>query len=379
MIDEGKVIFSLRDGSVSPTFIASADIHLGHKLYNIPDLEDDLRDNFVRLCDLAISKKVQYLIIVGDLFDDNVPKPSTISLVSQQVSRLAEHGVTPIGIAGDHDKPIQGDSWCSVSGICPITIDNSFAGFDYYDYSSGIQHVMEKLVDGRKPEKIQWIFLHCQFPQLFQFAEDKKKIDFGQVEVFDTFPNLQGIIAGDIHDASEGELTEKGKTAYIGYTGSLGVCDISEAARDHSVIYCDGTTLRRIPFVQRRSFIKINFRGDAYKNVHMDMLVNQYKDAQFRPLFHITYDSDSEKFLNKIKPLYSAGFVRTSQTIKSMKTGVEEVVVNVRSEMKTEEKIETALKACCEGDQEVYDLLSNTLTSEDPKVALDAFRERALA
>ena len=379
-MNNDNVVFKLAQSKVcSPRFIASADLHLGHKLYNIPELEEDLRDNFVRLCDLAITKKVEYLVIAGDLFEDNLPKPTTISLIKEQVDRLAGEGITLLGIAGDHDKPIQGESWCRVSGIQPVTRCPEFTGFDYYDYSSGMEHVMQLLREGNDPEKVQWIFLHCQFPQLFQFAEDKKKIDFSQVELFKTFPKLQGIIAGDIHAGPEGELVEKNNTAYIGYCGSLGITDISEAAHDHGVLYCDGSHLYRIPFLQRRAYVRINFKGDSFKSFHPELFVTQYKDALYRPIFSVDWDTDSEPALPKLKPLYNIGFVRLSQTIRSMKTGQEEVIVNVRSEMKTEEKIESALKQCCKGDQEIYSLLSEALVATDPKVTLDTFKQKAMS
>lgn len=383
-MSESKAIFTLHERMISPTFIASGDIHLGHKLYNIPDLEEDLRDNFVRLCDLAIAKNVQYLIIAGDLFDDNLPRPNTVAFVKEQSRRLYEAGIDLIGIAGDHDKPISGQSWCAVSDVKPVHTCPCMVGLDYYDYANGgTEGVMTRLLDtvkrnGIPAEDILWVVLHCQFPQIYQFTEAKKKVDFGEVKLFDAFPNLQGVLAGDIHTPLEGTLIEKEREAYIGYCGSLGVIDISEAKQTKSVFYCDGTTLTRLPFVQRRSFVRINFKGDKHKSFDVSGYLKQYEAEAYKPVFCVDYDADSEPFLKLIKPLYNIGFVRTSQAIRSMKTGQEEVI-NIRSEIKTDEKIEQALTDCCEGDQQIYSLLSETLTSADPKSLLDVFKEKALA
>src|SRR4051812_34108677 len=103
-------------------FIAVADIHLEHKLYNMVELEQDIRDDFVRVCSTAISKEVSYLVVVGDLYNNNQPRPDTIAFVRGQVDRLKEHGIEVVGIAGDHDKPINGETWCNVSGVKPLNI-----------------------------------------------------------------------------------------------------------------------------------------------------------------------------------------------------------------------------------------------------------------
>jgi hypothetical protein len=266
----------------------------------------------------------------------------------------------------------------------PVQCIQSFTGVDYYDYStSTTKALMERLVSGEtgwqpEAEEVHWIFLHAQFPALYQFTEAKKKVDFSEVELFDLFPNLQGVIAGDIHIPLEGRLAEKDREAYIGYCGSLGIIDISEIKHPKSVLYCDGHKLYRLPFAQRRSFTRINFKGDNHKVFDLESHIKYHKDSPYRPVFCIDYDADSEPYLSKIKPLYNLGFVRLSQSIRSVKTGTEEVI-NIRSEIKTEEKIDGALTECCEGDQEIYSLLSETLGAADPKLSLDTFKAKALA
>ncbi len=374
-MNEGKLLYPLQEGVSSPKFIASADIHLGHKLYNLPDLEDDLRDNFLRLCNLALEKKVDYLVIAGDLFDTNLPKPNTISLVREQVNKLEKQGIRLVGIAGDHDKPVHGESWCRVSGVAPVTLCPQFAGIDYYDYShGGTKGVLEALKFERDCDKVQWIFLHAQFPQLFERTEDKKKIEFSEIKIYETFPNLQGVIAGDIHAAPETMLAQDGNTAYLGYCGSLGAVDISEAST-RSFLYCDGKGLYRIPFPHRRDYIKIDFTKKSFETFDMAALEKKYKEATYKPVFRITFDSDTEPFLSKIKGLYDLGHVpKPIQTFKT-KDG-EEIPISVRSEINNEDKIEAALKDCCKGDQQLFDLLSNSLTSVDPKIIFDEFKQK---
>ena len=122
---------------MAKSFIAIADVHLGAKLYNIPELGQDLKEDFSRLINLAISKKVDYLFIAGDLFDTNKPTPDLIDFVSNEVRKAGTNGCIVAGIAGDHDKPVNSASWIHLSKVIPINRlgDPSFLGFDYCDNS----------------------------------------------------------------------------------------------------------------------------------------------------------------------------------------------------------------------------------------------------
>ncbi|CAK0762401.1 hypothetical protein CCP3SC5AM1_3150001 [Gammaproteobacteria bacterium] len=244
-----------------------------------------------------------------------------------------------------------------------------------------MDHVIAGMLDNlatwnTTPEKVQWLVIHAQLPSMFQFSEDKKKIDFNEIDIFKIFPNLQGIIAGDIHMPQDGELLEKGRRAYLGYCGSLGITDMTDANLEKSVLYCDGKNLYRLPFEQKRKYVKIRFRGDNYQEFEPTDY-NIYKGLELKPIFSVDYDSDSEPYLTKLASLYSIGYVRPRQTIR-VKTGGEEVVVNVRSEMKTEEKIEAALKASCTEDLEVYGILSEALYATDPRLTFDTFKKKSL-
>ena len=160
-------------------FIAIADVHLGLKLFNLPELEQDLRDNFDRVIDLAIEMAVDYIFIAGDLLDHNKPSAELISFISSKVKKAMANNITIAGIDGDHCKAINGKSWRTVCGITPISIiDKKFVGLDYCDNSP---QLVDKLASLDYKDKVEWIFLHGHVPELFKWCEEKKLLDLKQL------------------------------------------------------------------------------------------------------------------------------------------------------------------------------------------------------
>ena len=371
-----KIVFSLNSDVTSPSFIATADVHLGKKLYNMPELEEDMKNNLAELVEIVLDKKVDYLVIVGDLFEDNNAKAHTITFVKSMVEKLRNNGTRTVGIAGDHDKPIKKSAWVSICGIEPVTIEPAFAGIDYFDYSTTNVSELINLIKGdRDCDKVLWMFLHCQFPQLFDRTEPKKLIDYNRLNLFHNFPNIQGIIAGDIHFAPEGVAYGIGRKAYVGYPGSLGVTDRSEFEHDKHVLYCDGKVLKHIPINIIRNIKEIDFRGKNIEEFDLDIYSVWAKTEKNKPIFFIHYDSDSENYMHKLTPLYQIGLVKKHQVPLGISNPNDATVISCRSEMSSDDKVSRALKHFCADDDELYKL-SSSLLSDDPKDVLDKFREQ---
>ena len=372
------LLFSLKKGITSPTFIATADIHLGKRLYNEPELEEDLRDNLSRLVDLAIQKKVKYVVEAGDTFEDNFPKPHIVAFVSNQVQKLKNEGIQMIGIAGDHDKPLKNEAWYRIAGIVPVSTIPEFAGFDYFDYSSVDEAELIRLLkDGDKDtDKVLWVVLHCQFPQVYNLSEPKKIIDFNKLNLFEHFPNLQGIIAGDLHFGPETRAYGVGHEAYVGYPGSLGQTDIGEAADFRRVFYCDGHKLQSIPFKQRRKMIRIDFRDPNVENFDVSEYMAICRAEKYKPVLHIAWDRTSEKFMHKVFPLYEVAIVHPYKL--PVGADFSSLTLTDREEVSTEIKIEKALRDCFrkEHDEDMIQFSLGLITSADPKSLLDEFKSK---
>lgn len=359
------------------TFLAIADVHIGWKLYNLPELAEDLKDDFSRAVDLAIKLKVNYLFIVGDLFDTNKPTPDLIAFVKKQVSRAAKENVILAGIAGDHDKPINDNSWIHLTGVTPISEldDPRFVGFDYRDQSMLNIKAIDELTTKKQTE---WIFLHGQVPGLFDFCEEKKLLDFKQIDIIADFPNLKGVVLGDIHYPSESVIhdpkEEKKDLPYIGYCGSLGMVKSSEIGNKKGILYYDGNTLKRVKFELTRQFIKLVL-ADAFTPINWVSKYSQFfKDYKGKkPLIVVEYDSSEEEKLSLLNSLYEVALVKLAKV--SRNTDHEAEAINLRSELTTNKQTSILLRKEF-SDDVAYKLASELLDGEDHIAAtLDKFKE----
>lgn len=360
----------------SPSFLAISDVHIGLNLYNQPELGADLRRLFSEVCKLAVQKQVQFLVIAGDLFDSNKPTPDLISFVHAEIEEARMAGVRVIGIAGDHDKPINTESWTRISGVAPIDSVPQFAG---RDYSDNPLEVINHLQSTPRRKTAEWIVLHGQVPALWNFCEERKKLDLGSLPLFDLYPNLRGVLLGDIHKPYEGKLTDPktGKTAFIGYCGSLGVTSSSDIGAHIGLLHFDGEKLQRIPFQLGREFVKIDLTSNAMRGFEVGYYIDRFKKSTARrPVFLIEYSPSTKERLAEIRPLYQLGFVRATQ-VRAKTQGEVHQSVSIRNELNNHERIGTVLRDMVP-DDEVRLLLTQALHTEDPKVVLDTFRKEYL-
>lgn len=356
----------------SPTFLAISDVHVGLNLYNQPELGTDLRRLFVEACRLAVARRVEYLVIAGDLYDSNKPTPDLIRFVRAHISEAREKGVRVVGIAGDHDKPVNTESWARLSGVDPVDSVPYFVGCNYSDNPKDVTDYLQTFSQHAVAE---WIFLHCQAPTLWPFCDERKKIDFSQIPLFELYPNLQGIILGDIHKPYESTLVDStGRKVFIGYCGSLGITSSNEIGYHTGLLYYNGKTLQRLPFKLGRDFIKIDLTTTAQTGLETGFYAEKYKNHRGRrPVFLVEYSPATKDRLQEIRPLYQLGIVRTIQQRSKDQPHLQ--AVNIRSELNNQARITKVLNELVP-DEEVRMLLQAALHTEDPKLPLDEFREK---
>ena len=66
-------------------------------------LRQGLKETFKKFIDTAIEKRVNLIIIAGDLFDTNLVSPATIDFLKTQLQKIEEYGILTIILPGTHD------------------------------------------------------------------------------------------------------------------------------------------------------------------------------------------------------------------------------------------------------------------------------------
>lgn len=356
-------------------FIVFSDQHLEAKLYNIPELEKDNRLLFSQVIDHAIELKVDYLISVGDLYDSNRPTSETITFVSREIERLKNAGITPLAIAGDHSKPVDGATWETVCGFERINTVPEFVGVDYSDNPEHVLTLLNDELRERPENSVEFLFLHQQIPELWPFCDDKKKISLKDIDLSNHCNSINSIFLGDIHIRRDMRYLDVNcnKEIFVGYCGSLGVT-ASDETKKEGLYYWDGQTLQLIQYQLPRKFVTIKVNSESLDMFTSD-LFDKYKAEKNRPVF-ICRIEDNVQVGDKLNFLYELGFVKMTKVRKDQQ-GQEEMI-NIRSELKTADRISSVLKELTHAQlysDLVYDVAYAMITDSDPKKVLDDLRK----
>lgn len=358
------------------TWIGAGDIHLGCKLYNKPELEEDIKQEFLKLCEVAVDIGAEYLVIAGDLFDTNKPTAALVDFVARALKKLRKAGVTPLAISGDHDKTIDEKNWCQIAGFDPISSVENLVGIDYNDVP---EQVMEALTRAYN-EKTEWVFLHGMVKELWPFCEEKKLLPVREFFLEHARPALRGFVLGDIHKPFEDTFTNPatGQKVWCGYTGSLGVTRTDELQKK-GYLHWNGTELKRIPYELQRKFIEITLSNewfDAMSEAEKLKSIEELNSNKNKPIVIFWYRPDIAHRLNELAFLFQHAIVHPA---KLKADGSKDLVVN-RSELKTEDKIDSSLRqVTCLRSERTFDLSRRLVRDVDgAKPILDAFKEEAL-
>lgn len=100
---------TMSDSRIStPCFrvLHTSDLHLGKRLYHYPRL-DEQRSVLERICMIASEKRVDAVVISGDVFDTAQPGAEAVRLFASMLSDLTRRlpGVTVVATGGNHDSP----------------------------------------------------------------------------------------------------------------------------------------------------------------------------------------------------------------------------------------------------------------------------------
>ncbi|MFW6233658.1 MAG: metallophosphoesterase family protein [Nanoarchaeota archaeon] len=102
-----------------PRFAHMSDVHLGG--WKQPELQDLNFQSFEKAIDICISKKLDFVLIAGDLFDSAYPSIEILKKTFAEFRKLKRAKIPCFIIAGSHDYSVSGKSFLDVlekAGFC---------------------------------------------------------------------------------------------------------------------------------------------------------------------------------------------------------------------------------------------------------------------
>ena len=344
-----------------------ADIHLGAKLYNIPELAKDNEIMLLAAFDKAVELKAD-LVIAGDLYDTQNPSEELVSFVSRLRDDYLD-GANCLAISGDHDKrPGVNTTWVGdVNGFA--SSGGGVLGIHYKNFLN-----VADVLKNTDTADVEFLVLHGQDENMFKFVEEKKRLNLKAIDIT-KLPKLKAIVLGDIHKPMEGVIAfpEHKREIPVYYCGSLGVIKSDEIGTKTGLMYWDGVKFSRIPFPHHRTYAKFNLPDDAHL---LPTFIKQVAKEKYKPLVVVSYPDDLDKeHIDTLKQLEKIVILRRS---KSAKLVDDEEVINIRSELKTEDKISAVIDVLFKDDETLKNVFTDLLNSVDPKGVLDAYKEKML-
>ena len=121
-----------------------SDLHIGKQVNEFPML-DDQRFMLERILDIIRTRKIDALLIAGDIYDRAVPSAEAVELFDSFLTELAGRHIPVLAIAGNHDSPERiafGAGLMAPSGVYlspvyngrvePVTLSDAYGEVRFY-------------------------------------------------------------------------------------------------------------------------------------------------------------------------------------------------------------------------------------------------------
>lgn len=92
------------------TFLHLADCHLGYRQYNSRERQNDFTRAYLEIIDVAVDKRVDFVLLAGDLFERRAIDPITLSHAITGLERLQGAGIPCLAVEGNHELAYYRDS-----------------------------------------------------------------------------------------------------------------------------------------------------------------------------------------------------------------------------------------------------------------------------
>lgn len=289
-------------------FAHIADVHLGYEQYNQPFRLNDFSRVFREAIEKAITEKVDFILIAGDLFHSSRPSPRTIRDAIEILSLAKEKEIPIFAIEGNHDKTIKETSIYDLLehlglvytvGLKRTPRENEFqksrkVGKNYlvYGYFEGVEihglrHYTKWQILGkenllkllfREPKEDSILMLHQAVEELSKDTKYEKAVEVGKHDLPEGFAYYA---LGHIHQRREGKYND----APLVYSGSLERTEVREAS--HAIIYD-----RELKVFEKLENVKGFYVVKDFENL-------EFVKVNARPFYRVVIKAKSKEDIKK--------------------------------------------------------------------------------
>lgn len=100
------------------SFIHIADTHLGYEQYGVRERFNDFSQTFWKITDDAIDRRVDFMVIAGDLFNKRAIDALTLIHAIEGLKKLKDNHIPVIAIEGNHDRSYYRDGISWLQFLC---------------------------------------------------------------------------------------------------------------------------------------------------------------------------------------------------------------------------------------------------------------------
>ncbi len=99
-------------------WIHTADVHLGYQQYGLHTRADDFARAFMHVCEHAISSRVDFMLIAGDLFHKRAVDARTMTQAFDLLTRMKQAGIPVLCVEGNHERAFYNSSYTWLEFLC---------------------------------------------------------------------------------------------------------------------------------------------------------------------------------------------------------------------------------------------------------------------
>ncbi len=262
-------------------FVHMADVHLGYRQYNSDERALDFAQAFLSAIKFAVEKKVDFVLIAGDLFHKRSDiDPLTLAQATKALEKAKKAGIPVVAVEGNHDSTYYKDtfSWLDYLARAGLIV-NLKPEFDEGEM------IVEDW-DGEKGAYVDLDGVRIYGMKYYGSLTEKildeysKRIRSGDFTIFMAHVGVEGYV--NMHGCiSSNRLHRlKGKVDYVALghihksfveddfifnPGSLETCEISELEFRRGFFYVEVDEGIRYELIEnkRRDFVLLEYRMEA--------------------------------------------------------------------------------------------------------------------